>query len=88
MEVADRQLAGGLGVAIGHAHHHDLVEAEDVAQPILHHHGIHQRQFGGAGIAEDELDAFGDEEIEEDVLAGTSHAAGIAAPARRRQIRG
>ena len=70
VQVAHGEPAGGLGPAIGHAHHHHLVEAQHIAQALFHHEGIEQRQFGGAGVAEDDLDAFRMEDVEEEMLAG------------------
>ena len=74
VEVRHRQLARRLRVAVGHAEHDDLVQSEDIADGArlvrLYHEGVHQRQFGGAGIAEDELDPFRAQQVEEDVLAG------------------
>ena len=52
VEVEHRELAGGLGVAVGHRHQRGLLQAEDVADVVLDREGVHQRQFGGAGIAE------------------------------------
>ena len=93
MQVAHGQLASGLGPAIGHAHHHHLVQAEHITQPIFDHEGIEQWQLGRAGVAEDDLDTLRMQDIEEQVLAGPrrSHliAHGIISPSvtggRRRE---
>ena len=84
MQVAHGQLASSLGPAIGHAHHHHLVEAEHITQPIFDHEGIEQWQLGRAGVAEDDLDTLRMQDLEEQVLAGPrrSHliAHGIISP--------
>ena len=84
VQVAHGQLASGLGPAIGHAHHHHLVQAEHITQPIFDHEGIEQWQLGRAGVAEDDLDTLRMQDIEEQVLAGPrrSHliAHGIISP--------
>ncbi len=84
MKIAHRQPARGLRPAIGHAHHHHFVEAQDVADARFHHHRIKQRQFGGAGIAEYMGDAFGRQNIEQYMLAGARRvswaAHGIISP--------
>ena len=58
MDIGDGETARGLGVAVGHRHHRGFLEAEHVAQPGLDRERIHQRQLGGAGIAEEDFDAF------------------------------
>ena len=65
-----RELAGGLRVAVGHRHQGGLLQAEDVADVVLGRERIHQRQLGGAGIAEHDLDALLLEQIEEGALSG------------------
>ncbi len=70
VKIDHRKLAGGLGVAVGHGHDRRLLQAEQIAQLVLGREGIHQRQFGGAGIAEHDLDAFLLEQIEEGALSG------------------
>jgi hypothetical protein len=39
---------------------------------MLDGEGVHQRQFGGAGVAEDDPDAFLAEKFEEGALSGHS----------------
>ena len=70
VEIEHRQSARGLGIAIGHRHQRRFLEAEDVADVVLDREGVHQRQFGGAGIAEHHLDAFLLEQIEEGAFSG------------------
>ena len=70
VEVHHRELAGGLGVAVGHRHQRGLLQAEDVADVVLDREGVHQRQLGGAGIAEHDPDALLLQEIEEGALTG------------------
>ena len=65
VEIEHREIAGGLGIAVGHRHQGGLLEAQDVADVVLDREGIHQRQFGGAGIAEHHLDALLLEQVEE-----------------------
>ena len=76
VEVEHRELAGGLGVAVGHRHQRGLLQAEDVADVVLDREGVHQRQFGGAGIAEHDPDALLLEQIEEGAFTG-HHGHGI-----------
>ena len=68
VEAADRKPARRLGIAIGHAEDDDLVESEDIADAGFNDESIHQRQFGGAGVAENQRDAFRRQQVEEDVL--------------------
>ena len=70
MQVAHRELAGGLRVAVGHRHDRGFLQAEQVADLVLGRERIHQRQFGGAGIAEHDLDAFLLEQLEKRALSG------------------
>jgi hypothetical protein len=65
VEIDYRQLAGGLGVAVGHADHARLLQSEHVAQLVFDRERIHQRQFGGAGIAEQNLDTLLLEQLKE-----------------------
>ena len=69
-KLTHRELAGGLRVAVGHRHDGGLLQAEHVADLVLGRERIHQRQLGGAGIAEHDLDALLLEQFEEGVLAG------------------
>jgi len=70
MEVDHRELARRLGVAVGHRHDGRLLQAEQITQLVLGRERIHQRQFGGAGISEHDVDAFLLEQIEEGALSG------------------
>ncbi len=65
VKIEHREFAGGLRIAVRHRHQRRLLQAEDVADVVLDREGIHQRQFGGAGIAEHHLDALLLEQIEE-----------------------
>ena len=69
VEIDDGELARRLGVAVGHRHDGGLLQAEQVAQLVLGRERIHQRQFGGAGIAEHDLHAFLLEQVEEGTLS-------------------
>src|SRR5215467_238551 len=70
MEIDYRELARRLRIAVRHRHDRRLLQAEQVAQLVLGRERIHQRQFGGAGISEHDLDAFLLEQIEEGALSG------------------
>ena len=54
VDVDRRRAAGGLGVAVGHAHGRGLVKREHVAHPVLAPEGVGQGQLGGAGVAEED----------------------------------
>jgi len=69
LQSGDGELAGGLGVAVGHRHQRGLLQAEDVADVMLDREGVHQRQLGGAGIAEHDPDALLLQQVEERALA-------------------
>ncbi len=70
MEVHHRELAGRLRVAVGHRHRGRLLQGEHVADVALDRERVHQRQLGGAGIAEHDLDAFLLQDLEEGALSG------------------
>ena len=70
VEVAHRELAGGLRVAVGHRHDRGFLQAEQITDLGLCRECIHQRQLGGAGIAEYELHALLLEELEKCFLSG------------------
>ena len=70
MEIEDREPAGSLGVTVRHRHEGGFLQAEDVFDVMLDREGIHQRQLGGAGIAEHHLDAFLLQQLEEGTLSG------------------
>ena len=70
MQVDDRELAGGLRVAVRHRHHDGFLQAEHVADVVVDRERIHQRQFGGAGIAEQHPDAFLLQDFKERALSG------------------
>ena len=65
MEVEHREPGGGLRIAVGHRHQRRFLQSEDVFDVVLDREGVHQRQFGGAGIAEHHRDALLLEQIEE-----------------------
>ena len=64
------ELAGGLRIAVGHRHDGGFLQPQHIADLVLGREGIHQRQLGRAGIAEDDLDALLLEQFEERMLAG------------------
>ena len=70
VEVDHRELARRLRIAVRHADDGRLLQAEHVAQLVVDRERIHQRQFGGAGIAEHDVDAFLLEQLQEGALSG------------------
>jgi hypothetical protein len=70
VQVDDGELARCLGVAVGHCHHRRLLQGEHVAHLVVDRERVHQRQLGGAGIAEHDRDAFLLEQLEEGALSG------------------
>ena len=70
MEIEHREIAGGLRIAVGHRHQRGLLKPENVTDVVLDREGVHQRQFGGAGIAEHDRDALLLEQIEEGAFSG------------------
>ena len=70
VKVDHRELAGRLRVAVRHADHGRLLQAEHVAHIVFDRESVHQRQFGGAGIAEHDLDALLLEQFQEGALSG------------------
>ena len=70
MDVHGSETAARLGVAVGHGDGHRFLQGEHVADTRLTREPVHQRQLGGAGIAEHHGDAFLAEYVEERLLAG------------------
>ena len=70
MEIEHGELARRLRVAVGHRHQRSFLQAEHVSDVVLDREGVHQRQLGGAGIAEHQLDALLSQQIEEGTLSG------------------
>jgi hypothetical protein len=70
MQIEHGQLAGGLGVAVGHRHQRSLLQAEDVADVVFDREGIHQRQLSGAGVAEHDSNALLLQQVEEGAFTG------------------
>ncbi len=58
VQVDERGPAARPGVAVGHRHRRRLVQGELVGQVGSLRQRVHERQLGGAGIAEDVLDAL------------------------------
>ena len=78
MQVDKTGVAGGLGVAVGHADHGRFLQTQhvvDIVRPVAQ-----ERQFGRAGIAEYFLDAECAQQIERSVLDGDGAAHHVAAP--------
>src|SRR5579871_387154 len=68
MQIDETRVARRLRIAVGHADHGRLLQAEhivDVVGPVRE-----ERQFGRARIAEDLLDAEGAEQVERRLLDG------------------
>jgi len=61
-----------LRVTVGHADHARFLQSEHIAQLVLPRERVHQRQFGGAGIAEQDLDPFLLQKLKE--RASSTHA--------------
>lgn len=55
VQVHEGRVVRGLGIAVGHAHHHRLLQAQDVAKVLGEVE--EQRQLGRARVAEDGVDA-------------------------------
>ena len=70
VEIDHCELARRLRIAVRHRHDGRFLQAQQVAQLVLGRERIHQRQFGGAGIAEHDLDALLLQNIEEGALSG------------------
>ena len=70
MHVAGDELAAGARVAVRHRHHDQLLQAQHVGQVRVLLERMHDRQLGGAGIAEQVRDALVFEEREEGGAAG------------------
>ena len=69
VNIDDAQLARGHRIAVGHRHHGDFLQAEDVLQPSVGRHRVAKRQLGRAGIAEQKADAGSREHFEKGVDA-------------------
>ena len=70
VEIDHCELARRLRIAVRHRHDGRFLQAQQVAQLVLGRERIHQRQFGGAGIAEHDLDALLLQNVEEGALSG------------------
>ena len=65
MQVDERRLAARLAVEIRGADRHALVQVHDVLDLRVVEQRIEQRALGGAGIAEDAVDAVGCQRLHE-----------------------
>ncbi len=84
MQIDKTGVAGGLGVAVGHADHGGFLQAEhviDIVGPVGE-----ERQFGRAGIAEHFLDAERAQQIERRVFDGEGCRGGFCRFAGQCQI--
>ena len=70
MDVDRGEAPRGLGIAAGHGHDRALLQPQHIARRGLDREGVHQRQLGGARIAEDHLDAFLAQQLQKSALAG------------------
>ena len=70
VDVDGRQATARLRVAVGHRDGHCLLQRQHVADARLAREPVHQRQLGGARIAEHDRHALGLEDLEERLLAG------------------
>jgi len=70
VDVHHPELSARLRVAVGHADRHRLLQGQDVADARLAHESVHQRQLGGARVAEHGVDAFLLQDLEKRLLAG------------------
>ncbi len=66
------QAAGRTGIAVGHAEHHGFLQAQHELQLRMVRQHLHDRQFGGAGVAEQVADALVGEDLQEGRAAGDS----------------
>ena len=67
-----------LRVAVGHRHHARFLQGEHVVDLRGAQQGVDQGQLGGAGIAEDILDALAFEQFEQQLGATTRREVGGA----------
>ena len=70
VKVDHRELARRLRIAVRHADDGRFLQAEHVAQLVVDRERVHQRQFGGAGIAEQNVDALLLEQFQEGAFSG------------------
>ena len=63
VQAAGGEPVGGTGIAVGHRHHHGLLQPEHIGQFGKIRHHLHQRQLGGARIAEQVGYALVDQEF-------------------------
>jgi hypothetical protein len=71
MEVHESGLAARLAVEAGRAHRHALMQVDDVFDLRIVGQRVEQRALGGAGIAEDTIDAVGNQRFHENLT--TAH---------------
>ena len=70
VHVAGDELAAGARVAVRHGHHDRLLQAQHIRQVRMLLERVHDRQLGGAGIAEEVRDALVLQEREKGGAAG------------------
>jgi len=87
MQIHQRSIAGRLRIAVGHADHHGLLQAKDVAEVVGK--VAEHRQFGRARVAEDGSHAEAAQKIEGGVAHGDKRERGAghaASPYSSRQV--
>ena len=62
MQAAGGEPPPGARVTIGHRHHYSFLQPEHIVELWKIRHNLHQRQFGGARIAEEMRYALVDQE--------------------------
>ncbi|HLJ08484.1 MAG TPA: hypothetical protein VKX24_08095 [Acidimicrobiia bacterium] len=67
VEVHEARPAAGLGVAVGHGHHHVLLQAEHVVELGMVGQGVDEGQLRRPRVAEAVDDAFGPKHLEQDI---------------------
>ena len=88
VHVAGDELARGARVAVGHRDHERLLQAEHEVRSGWSDERVHDRQFGGARIAEQMRDAFGAQQLQEGLAARyrCGHRHGIVHAGPRRSL--
>ena len=73
MQIHDAELPRGHGVAVGHGHHRNFLQAEDILKPPIANERVIERHFGRAGIAENMPHAEACEQVEEGLNSAECH---------------
>jgi hypothetical protein len=70
MDIARYQLARGARIAVGHGDNDGFLQAEHISHLRCRRERVHDRQLGGAGIAEHLAHAFVAQHAQKGVTAG------------------